>query len=281
MDEAILKAVDRALKEGPEGVLCTVVEEAGSTPRSMGAKMWVSSDGSIVGTIGGGILEHHVIAEALKLLEGNARARLYRESFTATEAAEEDAACGGSAAVFLEVIGRAREIVIFGAGHVGKALAHAATITGYRVTVWDERQEFANPDNIPWGRTVCLPLKEALDRGIRLSDKSYVVVVTRGHALDSEVVRSLEGKPFAYLGVIGSKRKIAVMKENLLKDGVSEEHLNRIYAPIGLPIKAETPEEIAISILAEIIAAEKGADLKTLRSPLTAALEIQGSIPRA
>ena len=125
-----------------------------------------------------------------------------------------------------------------------------------------------------------MQLKETLDRGIRLSDKSSVVVVTRGHAFDSEVVRSLAGKPFAYLGVIGSKRKIAVMKENLLKDGVSEEHLNGIYAPIGLPIKAETPEEIAISILAEIIAVEKGADIKALRSPLTAALEMQGSIPR-
>jgi len=267
MNEDILKAIDKALKEGPEGVLCTVVEEKGSTPRSMGAKMWVSADGSTIGTIGGGIVEHHVIDEALNLLKNKAQVLLYRESLNTKEAGDEGAICGGSLGVFLEVIGQNREVVIFGAGHVGKALARVATLTGYKVTVWDDRRDFANEDNIPWGHVVCSPLKEALDTEIRLHNKSYVVVVTRGHAVDKEVVQSLENKPFAYLGVIGSKHKIAETKKNLLKVGVSQHFLDKIHAPIGLPIKAETPEELAISILAELIAVEKGADLDTLRLP--------------
>jgi len=267
MNETILKAIDKALKEGSEGVLCTVVEEKGSTPRSMGAKMWVAADGSTIGTIGGGIVEHHVIAQAIKLLQGAAQTLLYRESLNADQVGEEGAICGGSLSVFLEVIGQKKEIVIFGAGHVGKALAHVASITGYRVTIWDDRKDFANTENIPWARIVCSPLKDALEKEIPLHTKSYVVVVTRGHALDYEVVQSIEEKDFGYLGVIGSKHKIAEMKKSLLQAGVSQNFLDKIYAPIGLPIKAETPEEIAISILSEIIAVEKGADISALRLP--------------
>jgi len=163
------------------------------------------------------------------------------------------------------VLGREDELLIFGAGHVGKAVAQAAALVGFRVTVWDEREEYANRENIPWARTVVCPIEEIFEKGVTLHERSYVVIVTRGHALDAEAVAITDKKPGAYFGMIGSRSKIAAVRKMLLARGMSEEHLNRIHQPIGLPIMAETPEEIAVSILAEIIAVKRGGDIATLR----------------
>jgi len=268
MDGVLFQILSEALHGTGEGVLCTVVEEIGSTPRSMGAKMWVRPDGSILGTIGGGITEHRVVTRALALLQEGGERELYRETLNATEAAMDGAACGGSVAVYLEVVGRENDVLVFGAGHVGKAIAQFASLAGFRVTVWDEREEFANADNIPWGRTLACPLNEVEARGLPFTSRTYAVIVTRGHSLDAEVVRLLDGKPAAYVGMIGSRRKIAFVRKRLLESGVSREHLDRIYQPVGLPIKAETPEEIAVSVLAEIIAVRRGANLAGLRAAL-------------
>lgn len=268
MDLAIIESLKKSLETGEKCVLCTIIDEEGSTPRSVGSKMLVWEDGSIVGTIGGGVLEYHVIQEALRLFREDKTTALYSEEFTATEADDPKAACGGKTTVFLELIGRKKELIIFGAGHVGKAIARVASFLNYSVTLWDEREEFANPDTVPWAQTIACPLDEAFERYLSFHKLTHVVVVTRGHSLDTEVVRKLDGKTACYIGVIGSKRKIAVMKENLLKMGVSKELVDRLYAPIGLPIKAETPEEIAISVMAEIIAVDNGANVKGLRQPL-------------
>lgn len=264
MDRKLLKIIDEEMDKGKYGVLCTVTEEAGSTPRSRGASMWVRPDGSIAGTIGGGLIEYEAIQEALKLMKSGDSNKTWGKSLT-----EEDGmACGGTAKVYMEVMGREDELVIFGAGHVGKAVAQAGSAAGFHVTVWDEREEFANSENIPWARTVVCPIEEAFDKGITLHDRSYVVIMTRGHALDAEAVTITDGKPGAYYGMIGSRSKIATVREMLLKQGVSREHLDRLFQPIGLPIKAETPEEIAVSVVAELIAVKRGGDIESLRSAL-------------
>lgn len=268
MDRALLRQLTEAVDSGREAVLCTVVDERGSTPRGRGAAMLVFSDGSIRGTVGGGGFEYRVMERALAMLEKGTNAEIYREEFSATEAALEGGACGGEATIFLERYGREDEVLIFGAGHVGRALARVADTIGMRVTTWDERSEFANPENIPWGRTVACPLDRIFECGVTLSPLTYVVVVTRGHQLDADVVRLLDGKEYAYIGLIGSRRKVAFVRDRLLKAGVSEAHLDRVSQPVGLPIKAETPEEIAVSIMAEIIAARRGADLRKLRETL-------------
>lgn len=229
--------------------------------------MWVRPDGSISGTVGGGPLEYAVIGKALEMLKEGSGPALHKAVLREAESAGE-AACGGEAVILMEPLGREAEVVVFGAGHVGKALARAAAGAGFRVTVWDEREEYANPEALPWGKVVACPLEEAYERGIVLHGSSYAVVVTRGHALDASVVRSLEGRPLAYLGLIGSRRKIEAVRENLLRQGVSQSHLDRVFQPVGLPIGAETPEEIAVSILSEIIAVHRGADLGKLRSAL-------------
>ncbi len=268
MDRGISKELVKLYEDGRSAVLCTVVEESGSTPRSMGASMLVYPDGNITGTIGGGVTEKRVIDRAMELLRKGTGSALQREVLQASEAAMEGAVCGGAMSIFLEVVGRRRELIVFGAGHVGRAISRAAREAGFSVTVWDDREDFANSENIPWGRTVCCPLEECLDRLPEFHEATYAVIVTRGHEQDADVVGLLEGKPAAYMGMIGSRKKIAFVRERLLAQGISEAHIDRIYQPVGLPIRAETPEEIAVSIVAEIIAVARGADLEALRSPL-------------
>lgn len=265
MNRSLLKQVSEEVDGGGAGVLCTVAGIEGSTPRDLGAAMWVRPDGSIEGTIGGGPLEYAVIERAVEMLRTGAGPVLHKAVLREAESGGESV-CGGDVAVLMEPLGREAEVVIFGAGHVGKALAEMAATAGFRVCVWDEREEFANPEAIPRGRTVACPLEQAAENGLMLHDASYAVVVTRGHVLDSEVIRWLEGRPLAYLGAIGSRKKIAAIRQKLLGQGVSQGHLDRIFQPVGLPIGAETPEEIAVSILAEIIAVHRKADLAKLRS---------------
>lgn len=268
MDIGFTRRLAKLYEEGRAAVFCLVVEEVGSTPRSMGSPMLVYPDGSIEGSVGGGITEKNVIDRALKLLRHGTGSILYKETLAASEAALDGAACGGAMSVYLEVVGRTRDLLIFGAGHVGRALAQAGHTAGFAVTTWDDREEFANGTNIPWGNAVCCPLEEAMEHLPEFHGGTYAVVVTRGHAQDADVIKLLEGRPAAYMGMIGSRKKIAFVRERLLAQGVSEAHMDRIYQPVGLPIKAETPEEIAVSIVAELIAVARGGDLESLRSGL-------------
>ena len=262
MNRELLKLIDEEIDDGKFGVLCTVTEENGSTPRSRGASMWVRPDGTISGTIGGGLIEYQAIQHALELISTGESSETWHKSLT-----EKDGmACGGEATVYMEVMGREDELIIFGGGHVGKAVARLGAFTGFRVTVWDEREEFANPENIPCARTVVCPIGEIYQHGIKLHERSYVVIMTRGHALDAEAVRITDKQPGAYYGMIGSRSKIATVRKMLLEEGVTQAHLDRLHQPIGLPIRAETPEEIAVSVLAEIIAVRRGGDLDGLRA---------------
>ena len=262
MNRELLEIMHNETEAGKCGVLCTVTDESGSTPRSRGASMWVRPDGSISGTIGGGLIEYEAIKKAKELIFSGDTVLLWEKDLT-----EKDGMlCGGTASVYMEVIGREDELVILGGGHVGKAVAEVGAFAGFRVTVWDEREEFANRENIPCARTVACPIIDIYDNGITLHERSYVVIMTRGHALDAEAVAITDKKPGAYYGMIGSRSKIAALRKMLLDRGVSQEHLDRIHQPIGLPIKAETPEEIAVSILAEIIAVKRGGDTAGLRS---------------
>lgn len=243
-------------------VLCTVVEETGSTPRGTGASMLVFSDGRIDGTIGGGVTEHNVIERALLMMNKNEDYGLYREELAAEkddETARLHAACGGAVAVFMQCAPQESRLVIFGAGHVGKAIAEIGEFAGFDVLTWDERDDFANAQNIPWGKTLCCPLAE-LPKHVSFGHECFVIVVTRGHALDAEAIRLLENVPAKYIGVIGSRTKIAYVREKLLNEGVSAAHMDRLCQPVGLPIRAETPEEIAVSVLAELIAVKRGGE---------------------
>ncbi len=272
MDLALMEKIVTEVRSGRRGVLCILIEQEGSTPRKSGASMWVYPDGDIEGTIGGGPMEYDCIKDALQMLETGEVSKIQDYNLGAgldASRCPEGAVCGGSGRVYLEVFLPDTELFIFGAGHVGKALARLAAAAGYAVTVWDERAEYANPENIPWAKTITCPLDELFDAekyGAVIHKNSYVVIVTRGHNLDAEVMRLLEGQDAAYIGVIGSRSKIAFVDRQLKERGVSESYLNGLYRPIGLPIRAETPDEIAVCILAEIIAVQRGANVAALRA---------------
>lgn len=271
MQVSFIEDVLHDLKGGHSGVLCILVGQEGSMPRKEGASMWVRLDGSIEGTVGGGPMEGECVKEALDILKaGDAvRVRDFDLGTGLTSNCPEGAVCGGRGRVYFEAMRPDEEIFIFGAGHVGRALARAARASGFRVTVWDERAEYANEENIPWAENIVCPIDELFNgekNGGLFHANSYVVIVTRGHELDADAIRLLEDRGVAYIGVIGSRSKIAFVDKKLRGQGVAPEHLERVHRPIGLPIRGETPEEIAVSILAEIIAVKRGANVAALRN---------------
>lgn len=247
----VYRALHEALTRGETVALCVIVNSRGSTPRRVGAKMLVFADGRIVGTIGGGQLEHRVRQEALQALE-DGRPRFLRYNMVDPERGD-PGVCGGQLEVYVEPVGVEPKVVVIGAGHVGQAVAHLAKWLGWRVFVCDDRPEFCNPETVP-GADGYFPVPmAALPQHLTIDRYTYLVLTTRGVPVDVEGLPALLETPAAYIGVIGSRRRWATTRQALLERGVSEAQLARVRSPIGLDIGAETPEEIAVSILAEII----------------------------
>lgn len=263
MTAYILKEIYEQIERGEEGVLCTIIESKGSTPQKPGTRMFVFPNGNILGTIGGGIFEHRVIKRALVLFNETEKTALYSEKFEAKN--PDDAICGGEATVFMEYLTGKPHLIILGAGHVGKALAQIATFCGFKVTLWDDRLEFLPQTENSEIQIVSSSLDDAIHKRLPFLPPPFVVVVTRGHALDGEAIKLLENQNTAYLGVIGSTKKVTQLRQELVAQGISPSYLDSIYTPIGLSIKAETPSEIAISIMAEIIAIYRNAPINKLR----------------
>ena len=232
--------------------MALVVETVGSTPQKTGARMLVFPDGSIEGTIGGGGLEKRVIDEALSAIEDQT-SRLISIDLHRETSESIDAVCGGEVRVFIEPIGTVSRLIIFGAGHVGRALARLAQDLSLRVVVYDDREEHADPAQFPdTTKIVCGPFEDAMDR-VQPTAQDYIVILTYDHKHDELVLHDALATPAKYVGMIGSSRKCRHVRERLLKQGISQAQLDRAHAPIGLPIGAHTPAEIAISIAGEIV----------------------------
>jgi xanthine dehydrogenase accessory factor len=248
----IYQEIVRIREEGGEAALATIVSATGSTPREKGAKMLVKADGSILGTIGGGSLEAHVIKEAIKAI-GEGRPRQFHFSLNAKDVEEEGMLCGGEAEVFIEPILTPPTLYIFGGGHISLPLAKMGKLLGFKIAVIDDRAEFANADRFPEADTI---LAEDFSKSfpkLKIDKSSYIVIVTRNHQYDDMVLEWAAGTKAKYIGMIGSKTKTKAVFSHLIAKGIAKEQLARVHAPIGLEINAQTPEEIAVSILAEII----------------------------
>ncbi len=247
----IIQLLNKAIAEGVPVVLCTVVNTKGAVPRHSGAKMLVYSDGRFEGTVGGGEVENRVLDEAMHSFEDGKTRFL---SYDMIDPEKGDAGiCGGIVTVFVEPFLRLPTVVVIGAGHVGKPIVHLAKWLGFRVVVSDDREDLCNPEATPGADRYLPVLMSQIPEEMTLDSRTYLVLVTRGSDVDIEGLPALLETDVPYIGLIGSKRRWAHTQEKLLEKGITEEALERIKCPIGVFINAETPNEIAVSILAEII----------------------------
>jgi len=247
------EVIHNALQKGEPVCVATVISALGSTPRESGAKMVIWRDGRTYGTVGGGELEARVTEAAREVFHSAQPAKL---KFSLRNPNEGDVGiCGGDVEVFLELAASRPRLVILGGGHVGRALSYVADFVGFRVVILDNRD--LPKELFPKAVEV---VKRDYDNlpGAYFDDTTSVVIVTAKHAADETVLRQLVGKPLAYLGMIGSRRKVAAIYQHLRDEGVGENLLSRVHAPIGLKIGAQTPEEIAVSVVAELIQVRSG-----------------------
>jgi xanthine dehydrogenase accessory factor len=248
--EEVFTALADLHQTGAAGALCTIIKTKGSTPRKEGSKMLVFADGSIVGSVGGGEVEARVIKKALKAI-GSGHKSI--QSYDLVDPEQGDPGiCGGSLEIFIDPIPSPDEIIVIGGGHVGKAVVFLAKWLGYKVVLNDDRKEFCTPQTVPGADVYIQCELSDLPEKYQIPEEAVVVLATRNQKIDITGLPKLLVKPTAYLGVISSKRRWRNTREQLFKAGVVEAKLDKIHAPIGLDIGAETPEEIALSILAEI-----------------------------
>ncbi len=256
MSHRIFNELPQLLELHGRLAMATVVSAVGSTPRETTARMLVLPDGSTVGTIGGGKFESLVVADARKLLDSHGLPFTRDYNFVPTGENSFGAVCGGTATVLLEIVERAPHLLVVGAGHCGRALARAASFTGWDVTVADERSQQLEPRAFPAGVRLVQVKDDYSDLPVP-APRDSVALVSRGHVTDGRAFRRLRGVPLAYLGMIGSKAKRKALFDELRAEGFTEAELNRAQCPVGLEIGAESPEEIAIAIMAELIATRR------------------------
>lgn len=254
------------LEQGQDFVIAKVVDTKGSAPRKKGAVMLMRQDGSTIGTVGGGLLEAETEKLCRKTFETREKSRIYEFTLDEKQKGALDMGCGGDATIqidyisaddpgdFVEEFKLASTAYIFGGGHVAYALEPVLRHVDFKTVIIDDREEYANPQRYPKAaRTIVVDDFDNAFDDIGTDEDSYIIIVTRGHRGDLKVLRQALRRPFAYLGMIGSRRKNGLLYDALKQEGVTDEQLEQVHAPIGLEIGSETPEEIAISIVAEII----------------------------
>ena len=256
MTEEVLAAAGEALERGETVALVTIVRTQGSTPQRVGAKMLVYGDGRTVGTIGGGCYEADALGKARAVLDSGKPALVSYE-LSDDLAQETGLICGGRMDVFVEPLQPAPRLVVIGAGHVGQQVARLAAHVGFRVQVVDDREKFASAERFPDAEVTVADLPDWLHRA-ELPPSAFVVIVTRGHRHDLDALRALVARDLRYLGLIGSRAKVARLFDALAAESMPPECLERVHAPIGLDIGAVTPTEIAVSIVAELIGVRHG-----------------------
>jgi len=254
----IFEELVRLRKLGRKCALATIIEARGSIPSFETAKLLVREDGSIAGTIGGGRVEAEVWNAAREVMETEKPKHL---SFTLGDdaASENGLICGGQLEVYVEPVLPVPVVFIFGAGHVSKSLSSVATQAGFSSVIVDDREAFANRERFPEAADVLAGEYETVFPTLAVNDASYILIVTRGHRDDLRVLRWAVGTPARYIAMIGSRRKVLALARVLEEEGVPRAALERVFAPMGLRIGAVTPGEIAVSVVAEMIAVRRNA----------------------
>jgi len=254
----IFAEIAKLRKEGRKAALATIIQVQGSIPSYESSKILVRDDGSIVGTVGGGCVEAEVWSAAQEVMREEKPRRLHF-NLNANPEYDNGLICGGSLDIFIEPILATPTLFLFGGGHVSLYVSKVAGVAGFDVVVIDDREAFAGKERFPEAlETYAGPWEETFPK-LKVTELSYLVIVTRGHKGDLTCVRWALTTPARYIGMIGSKRKFIEICKVLEGEGVSLDKLERVHSPIGLDIGALTPEEISVSIVAEMIAFRRNA----------------------
>ncbi|HSH35615.1 XdhC/CoxI family protein [Schnuerera sp.] len=265
-DKKVLSKLNQCLDKNESVAIITIVEAEGSTPRGVGSSMLVDEEGNILeGTIGGGVLEQKARKDAVNYIKKRQSSlidyNLDRDSKTGNIL---PMACGGQVSLFIKVYSSREKLILAGAGHVAEKIAKMANILGYSITVLDSREErlndqlFPNVENLILGNIV-----ENLKK-VDIDHNTFIIIVTHGHKYDQDALEVVLKSNAKYIGMIGSKNKVKTTFDNLLEKSSSKEDLSKVYSPIGLDLGGETPEEIALSIMAEIQAVKYGKEVPHL-----------------
>ena len=250
------QALSELEQNGEQAALATIVRVRGSVPRHAGSKMLIYPNGRVAGTVGGGEMESRVVAEAqAALADGQPRIMVYS---LVDPKAGDPGVCGGEVEIFVEPLFSAPTVLVIGAGHVGRAVVHLAQWLGFRVVLADDRPEYANPEWAPGANRYLVAPPAEVPGQVEIRPDTSIVLTTRNMGVDVAGLPALLDSPAGYIGVIGSRRRWATAAQALEAAGVPREKLARVRSPMGLELNAETPEEIAVSILAEIIMVRHG-----------------------
>ena len=249
----VFEEIGKLKRDGRSGALATIVNVRGSIPSVLAAKMLVREDGSIAGTIGGGCVESDVRKGAMDVMR-EGKSKMFTFNLDQQPDEENGLVCGGSLQVFVEPVLPAPRLYVFGAGHVGLAVCKIATWAGFEVDIADDRDVYANAERFPDAYQVHAGDMDEILSKLTPGSGSFIVIATRGHRHDLHVLRWALDTPAHYIGMIGSARKVLAIFQQLESHGIARQRLDRVFAPIGLDIQASTPEEIGVSIVAELIA---------------------------
>lgn len=263
MEINIMKYITDEMTGDRPVALVTVVEATGSTPGKTGAMMAVLNDGTIIGTVGGGKLEGEITKAAMECLKkGEDRLLQYHLQDDEQGIGMQ---CGGDAQVFIKVFQPRLQLVLVGGGHIAQELYKLGLMLGFRITILEDREEYANPRRFPQAEALRVGDMGKILEEMELGHASYVVIVSRGHKMDELALRAVLGREAAYVGMIGSRNKVANTIKSLRESGVAEEHIQQVFMPIGLDLGGQKPEEIALSIMAEILSVKYGTEPKHLK----------------
>lgn len=263
-DHAVFDALSEARKSGKSCILAIIVRAQGSVPRHAGSKMLIFPDGRLVGSIGGGELESRVVAEAQKLLQNGDPTVLHYE--LADPQSGDPGVCGGQVDIYMEPVMPEPTVLVIGCGHVGQALVELAHWLGFHVIACDDRQDLCNPQATPYADEYQVIPPDKIAETIAVHSRTYIAAVTRNVTIDVAMLPALLESPAPYIGVIGSRRRWVTTLKHLEESGIDLQRLSRVHAPIGLELNAETPREIALSIMAEIVMLKSGGTGQSMKS---------------
>lgn len=259
IEAEVFAKISEALKMNIPCALVTVIDHAGSTPGKQGSVMTVLSNGETYGTVGGGSLEHSVTKSALECISAGENREL------SLDLTDDGMMCGGKVRLYIKTFAPSERLIICGGGHIGQKLYQLGIMLGFSVTVIDDRAEFANKTNFPDASDViCGDVGKILSE-INITSSCYIAIATRSHETDFEAVKAVASSDAAYTGMIGSRRKVKKLLDKLSTDGISQEDIDKLYAPMGLDIATVKTEEIALSIISEIMLVKNNGTLRHMK----------------